>query len=478
MEDEDDSISISNNVYHYEIVGSREEEELLLPEQEIAKRKLPSWTKSSTTNDENEAECSDWNLNVYCNNNDNDVVSYSVHRFAFVTQSEYFKSIFRLEETTGVGFSESHRKCSTIKLPASVTLQHFELLLDYLYTGVLKEDSGNAVSMVYFGDYFGIILLKDHAQRYLRKLIVDCKSRIRGKVASELLWTSYLVAKSLSMEDLLNAIVYACAYRPKLMSKDTHMSTIPDIQFWCRVFAARKKMNYVKHDKVVSNSKLWSTNVAHFIEINTAIVDIDSFKTLTESNSLPNISAEAAVILMEQEQKLSLAEVKNEVDGLTCLQKRCTDALFDKETSNWQVSNARVLLQGKLQKLQPSVLESLLLRIVDYNKGCPQRCPDYIKASGAGIESVNGVYFNSGFLYEGRRMFTRRGIYNGEEQLFALFGVTITSRFIISTISKDCCPHTFFYVADCSDEFPPENGWSHFSHAIAPSPSLQYGFAR
>ena len=29
MEDEDDSISISNNVYHYEIVGSREEEELL-----------------------------------------------------------------------------------------------------------------------------------------------------------------------------------------------------------------------------------------------------------------------------------------------------------------------------------------------------------------------------------------------------------------------------------------------------------------
>ena len=477
MEDEDDSISISNNVYHYEIVGSREEEELLLPEQEIAKRKLPSWTKSSATNDENEAECSDWNLNVYCNNNDNDVVSYSVHRFAFVTQSEYFKSIFRLEDTTGVGFSESHQKCSTIKLPYSVTLQHFETLLDYLYTGVLKEDSGNAVSMVYFGDYFGIILLKDHAQRYLRKLIVDCKSRIRGKVASELLWTSYLVAKSLSMEDLLNAIAYACAYRPELMSKDTHMSTIPDIQFWCRVFAARKKTDYVKHDKVVSNSKLWSTNVAHFIEINTAIVDIDSFKTLTESNSLPNISAEAAVILMEQEHKLSLDEVKNEDDGLTCLQKRCTDALFDKETSNWQVSNARVLLQGKLQKLQPSVLESLLLRIVDYNKGCPQRCPDYIKASGAGIESVNGVYFNSGFLYEGRRMFTRRGIYNGGEQLFSLFRFD-TSHFVISLVSNDCRPLEYFYWVESSDEFPPENGWSLYSNGVAPSPSLQYEFTR
>ena len=472
MEDEDDSISISisNNVYHYEILGSREEEK------EVAKRKLPSWTKSSTTNDENEAECSDWNLNVYCNNNDNDVVSYSVHRFAFVTQSEYFKSIFRLEDTTGVGFSESHQKCSTIKLPYSVTLQHFETLLDYLYTGVLKEDSGNAVSMVYFGDYFGIILLKDHAQRYLRKLIVDCKSRIRGKVASELLWTSYLVAKSLSMEDLLNAIVYACAYRPELMSKDTHMSTIPDIHFWCRVSAARKKTNYVKDNEVVSNSELWSTNVAHFVEKNTAIVDIDSFKTLTESNSLPNISAEAAVILMEQEHKLSLDEVKNEDDGLTCLQKRCTDALFDKETSNWQVSNARVLLQGKLQKLQPSVLESLLLRIVDYNKGCPQRCPDYIKVSGAGTESVNGVYFNSGFLYDGRRMFTRRGIHNGGEHLFSLVRYD-TGRFFLSMISEDYRPLTVLYVAVCSDEFPPENGWSDHD-GVAPSPSLQYGFAR
>ena len=174
---------------------------------------------------------------------------------------------------------------------------------------------------------------------------------------------------------------------------------------------------------------------------------------------------------------MSLDEVKNEDDGLTCLQKRCTDALFDKETSNWRVSNARVLLQGKLRKLQPSVLESLLLRIVDYNKGCPQRCPDYIKVSGAGTESVNGVYFNSGFLYDGRRMFTRRGIFNEGEQLFSLSRYD-TGRFFLSMISEDYRPLTVLYVAVCSDEFPPENGWSLYSNGVAPSPSLQYGFTR
>ena len=86
------------------------------------------------------------------------------------------------------------------------------------------------------------------------------------------------------------------------------------------------------------------------------------------------------------------------------------------------------------------------------------------------------VYFNSGFLYEGSRMFTRRGIYNGEEQLFSLYR-SDTSRFFLSLISEDCCPLTVFYVAVCSDEFPPENGWSHHS-GVAPLPSLQYGFTR
>jgi len=149
-------------------------------------------------------------------------------------------------DTTGVGYSESHQKCSTIKLPAPVvTIQHFETLLDYLYTGKLKLNDTNAVSMVYFDDYVGINLLEGQAQRFLRRNIDDCKGRLFGDVdgsmASGLLAKFYRDANSLAMEDLLNAIAYSCAHQPRLMSKDNALSKIPDVHFWCRVFAVIKK---------------------------------------------------------------------------------------------------------------------------------------------------------------------------------------------------------------------------------------------
>jgi hypothetical protein len=478
----DDSIS-NNNVY---LVGSSREEDP--SEQEItSKRELPSWTKSSATaDDENETECSDWTLDVYFNNNDNDVVSYSIHRFSFVTQSEYFKSIFRLD-TTGVGFSESHQKCSTIKLPAPVvTIQHFETLLDYLYTGKLKLNDTNAVSMVYFGDYFGINLLKEQAQRFLRRKIDDCKDGmfddVDGSVASELLAKFYRDANSLAMEDLLNAIAYSYAHRPKLMSKDTALSKIPDIHFWCRVFAAIKKKKYSNDDEAVYMSELCSINLANFIKRHPDIVDVESFNILTESNSLPNISAKAAIILMEYEQNLSLAEIKNGGDDLTCLQQRCIDALVDSKTGTWNVANPRTLLQGNLRKLQPSVLESLLLRIMDDDKEYPQRCPDYIKVVGAGTESVNGMYFNSGLLNEGRVMFTRRGIYKGRGRLFSIF-MHRDKYFYISLISDYGRPASSedvdLYRVDCSDEFPPDTGWIKCPYGgVSPLPTCRYGFTR
>jgi hypothetical protein len=51
----------------------------------------------------------------------------------------------------------------------------------------------------------------------------------------------------------------------------------------------------------------------------------------------------------------------------------------------------------------------------------PQQCPDYIEVVGAGTESVNGIYYNSGLLNEGRVMFTRRVIYKGRGRLFSIF---------------------------------------------------------
>ena len=152
-------------------------------------------------------------------------------------------------------------------------------------------------------------------------------------------------------------------HQPRLMSKDNALSKIPDVQFWCRVFAVIKKKKYSNDNVAESMSEFCSINLANFIERHPDIVDVESFNNLTESNSLPNISAKAAIMLMEYEQNLSLADIENGGDDLTCLQQRCIDALVNSKTGTY--SNPRTLLQGKLRKLQPSVLESLVLRLMN-----------------------------------------------------------------------------------------------------------------
>jgi len=112
-------------------------------------------------------------------------------------------------------------------------------------------------------------------------------------------------------------------------------------------------------------SELCSINLANFIKRHPDIVDVESFNILTESNSLPNISAKASIIIMKYEQNLSLADIKNGGDDLTCLQQRFIYALVNSKTGTWNVSNPRTLLQGKLRKLQPSVLELLVLRLMN-----------------------------------------------------------------------------------------------------------------
>lgn len=144
---------------------------------------LPRWTKSP----DKEAEFADWKIFVKEVHNksttatnatttaaaEDVVVSYSVHRLMLGLKSDYFKIIFRKD-----GFSESHKKCSTIELPSpAVTVKQFETLLDYFYTGELTLDSSNAVAMFYFGDYFGIVSLKTRARCFIGKSITDRSKR-------------------------------------------------------------------------------------------------------------------------------------------------------------------------------------------------------------------------------------------------------------------------------------------------------------
>ena len=71
-----------------------------------------------------------------------------------------------------------------------------------------------------------------------------------------------------------------------------------------------------------------------------------------------NLGRSRCHALMEHEHRLCLDEINaRDGDDLTCLQDRCTEALYDRETREWQVSNANILqLQGKLPKLHTAVL--------------------------------------------------------------------------------------------------------------------------
>mmetsp|Transcript_62594 Transcript_62594/g.70835 ORF Transcript_62594/g.70835 Transcript_62594/m.70835 type:complete len:116 (+) Transcript_62594:545-892(+) len=115
--------------------------------------------------------------------------------------------------------------------------------------------------MVYFGDYFGIKLLQDQAQSFIRALITtkflnDIPSSIVRM--QKLLTALYQDAKCLAMEELQEAIVYECAGNPRLMTSKEHCTSLDvlDKEFWCRVWDSRKF-----HTPTELSTKLWSISV-------------------------------------------------------------------------------------------------------------------------------------------------------------------------------------------------------------------------
>ena len=443
---------------------------------------LPRWTKAP----DEEADFADWKIDVKVKVHKGTtasnatttttavtdvVVSYSAHRLRLELKSDYFKSIFRMD-----GFYESHQNSSTIELPSpAVTLKHFETLLDYFYTGKLALDSSNAVAMVYFGDYFGMNSLKARARTFIEKSIADSSTSNPNK-ASEMLAAYYQDAESIALEDVQKAIVATCAGRPTVLSKDTALSKMPyALQFWRLVWSARTKHS----NESVSTTKEWSVNLAHFIELHFNIIDEEIFCEFTKIDSLLIVSPEAAVILMEQEQRLCTSEI-NDSDGgdLTCLQQRCTEALYDRKTGEWQVSNDNALMQGKLRNLSPTVLESLLLRAMESKKPRDELC---IEVCGAGVESANGVYVHSG-SHDGKPFFTRRGTYNGEGRTYALYSFA-SNRYYISVIPEGeevGTPFgTVFYAvyAPKLTLLPLLSGWLAPENDNAPAPTLRLKYA-
>ena len=426
-----------------------------------------------------DAKYTDWSLDVRLPDNSDgneasDVVSYSVHRYQLGLQSEYFEGIFR--DSDEGRFSESHQKCSTIKLPTPIIkIQHFEYLLDYLYTSKFRLDSNNAIPMVYFGDYFGIIPLKERAQSFIRKIIATahtCASETDTSVSfSMILSMLYKDATIQTMEELQEAIVYVCACEPALMSKDTELSKIPDIQFWSLVSAAKKS-----HPQNKSSNKLWSINICNFIVLHSDIVDHKIFCKLTHKDSLPIISANVALVLMEQQhQRVEDIEGGRDTES-KCLEQHCVDSLIDIETGVWKIKNPHTLLEGRTGNIPRTVLESLLLLSAMDDKEQPIIRRDSVTVSGAGSEFVNGVYTISG-LHEDCPMFIRSGTYKGRNGLFYIYhyhsGYWYIS-FIREGRTLGNSREIELYETQSSGRLSTDNSWWKAATGEEPSPTLEF----
>ncbi|OEU11909.1 hypothetical protein FRACYDRAFT_245032 [Fragilariopsis cylindrus CCMP1102] len=429
----------------------------------------PYWSKHP----EDEARYTDWKLIVYYkhfargdtnddeepNNKDDDQKNskavYSVHRNMLGTKCDYFDRMFQSN------FSESKSGETKLDLPdcdAVVTLQDFENLLDWFYTeDQIEFDPANVVGMLYLSDYFCIESLKVQAQTYTQKHLHSMSSHYEHGPDTKILVVYYRNAKMTNNEYLQNLVAHVCCLNPETMCMDSELTTnLQDIDLWISIFRAIPYLEETHDMTTAQNDAIWSVHFAHFCDQYPHQVDTTNFRILTSKESLPKISEDAAVRLLEHEQRLGLAnpsavvqhnnsinssEGQLNYDGfhgarkvgvvpsvgqhqllkdhhqdsatrtLTCLQQRCLDALYDTETGLWNIRKPELVL-GRLKNLSGFVFESIMLNSIS-NNSITQKDPTSIIVKGA--ELCNGIYRLSGYDAEiGAYIFHKHSTYLGE----------------------------------------------------------------
>jgi hypothetical protein len=468
----------------------------------------PYWSKYP----EDEARYTDWKLIVYYKhfargdnnddeepNNKDDVSKavYSVHRNMLGTKCEYFHKMFESN------FSESTSRCTKLDLPdcdAVVTLQDFETLLDWLYNiDKVRYNPANVVGMLYLSDYFCIDALKVQTQDHTRKHLHSMSTYYEHGPDTKSLVVYYRNAKIMNNEDLQNVVARVCCLNPETMCMNSELITnLQDIDLWIAVFKTISYLDETHDMATAKNVAVWSIHFADFCDQYPHQVDATNFKILTSKESLPKISEDAAVRLLEHEQRLGLANPSAVVQQvvpsvskhqllqvhhqdsttrtMTCLQQRCLDTLYDTETGLWNIRRPE-LVQGRLKNLSGFVLESIMLNSIS-NNSITQKDPTAIIVKGA--ELCNGIYRLSGYDTEIKAyIFHKHGTYLGESdrRIFRLSKHQCTEDnnvfywFISvlpirsdrrSTTAAKKSDEIDFYFASAGkrSNLPPYNGWS------------------
>ncbi|VEU34729.1 unnamed protein product [Pseudo-nitzschia multistriata] len=408
-------------------------------------------------------------------------VTYSVHRSCLGIHSEYFEKIFL------GGFSEHIKGESTVELESpTITLEHFEMVLEYCYTKTVELNPSNAIPILSLSDYFGMETLQNLARNFIRNdmhRICRHDSKVSLNEKSSRLAVYYESSRSMGMQDLEDGILYVCSKEPQILGKGSALANMADADFWCRLWDFRK-MHPVPAAHATASVKTWSENLAYFFETHRALVDTKLFRTLTHNDALPIISEKVAILLMEQEEHHCLESIKNNPyivnsslgEALSCLQTRCIDALYNTKKGGWQFYTDSKALRGRLRKLSPIVMETILLKTIEFERS-GQNVPKPV-VSGAGLEFVNGVYTMSGW-FQNAMKFSKRGVYEGKLRTLILY--RYEEEWWISIVPEDAEEpgrdgDVDIYRVSPSNEWddcplPPLNGWV-VAQGVQPAPRI------
>jgi len=347
------------------------------------------WSKEP----DNEPDYSDWKITLSKKGNpftqssqilekeitSSTAVTFSVHRNILGPQSEYFNRIFKSNNSdtssSVSSFTEARHQHSHINFPSNIStkaysliVEAFEALLNYCYNESVNSIETSPVPLLFLCDYFQMqddieSKIEDYSMKYFKK----------WQVVLDLLYEQVVEfrAVGLNTERAENMISAICYNRIDLLSKGTPMALIADLPLWLNVVYFIQEHGHRYDIPLKSTSINLSMNIANFLENNdnSSAVDFDSFEKLTGEKILPYVDANAALVLLKEEQKYVSSEIhisEDSKDGeqeeplvITNLQDRCLESLVEAKLG-LNINKELRHRATKVMTLLPRVMEMYL----------------------------------------------------------------------------------------------------------------------
>ena len=352
------------------------------------------------------------------------VVTYHVHRCMIGPPSEYFTRLFYQplssndaggdDDHQRVSFSESRNQQSRIEFSKMLTrnsfdsiIKAFETFLDYCYLDSkyikperFDDDNLSPVALYFLSDYFQIQHndFMSHIAMYTEKkkkflCSLDYNTSLQSQQDKVDAYYCLLCkdiinfrSESLNVETIQRIFVECCSKDRKCLSPESPLSKIIDVTLWLAI-----ALNMIHEGYPFIHSHDWSNNIAYFIDNNDAeSVDDDAFLILSNSELIPRIHPNAAVILLEKEQSRGLHKraVENDNATKTTTEEEEGSGLIDKVDDDTMLSDLQERSVESFDSAQLELEDNDVLREKVLNVMSPAVMKAYLRQTLVSMRKV------------------------------------------------------------------------------------------